>query len=63
MTTCLGMSFLFGSLCLSFVNLWLFVCASEDGIWDFIVLIPGHCLSLYFALTKYILNSHISQKS
>ena len=42
------------SLCVSFVNVYLCVCASfpfnfEGGLWDLIVLVPDHCLSFYFS--------------
>ena len=53
MTTCLGKSCLFSLLGVSFVNVYqLYVCPSfpfgiEGGIWDVIVFIPDHCLSLY----------------
>ena len=51
MTTCLGKSCSFGFLLVSFVN--VFVCAPfsfrfSGWILDQIVLIPGHCLSIYF---------------
>ena len=54
MTTCLGKSCLFGLLC---VNVDQFgVCAStlsetfgfEGGVWGLVLLIPDHCISLYF---------------
>ena len=54
MTTCLGKRCLFGLLCVSFVNAYQFVCVSfflfvfEGGVWDLIVLIPDHRLSIYF---------------
>ena len=47
-------SCLFGILCVSFVNVYLFLCMSfflfcfEGGTWDLLVLIPDHCLSNYF---------------
>ena len=55
MTTCLGKSCLFGFLYVSFVNVYYFVCDSfpfgfEFGMWDFVMLIPNHCLSIYFSL-------------
>ena len=42
MTTCLGKSCSFGLLCVSFENVYQFVCASfpfgfEAGLWDLIV--------------------------
>ena len=53
MITCLGNSCSCGLPCVSFVNDYLFVCASfpfgfEGGLCDLIVLIPGYCLSIYF---------------
>ena len=42
MTTCLGKSYSF-VLCVSF-----FPFGFEGGMWDVIVLIPDHCLSIYF---------------
>ena len=54
MSTCLGKSCSFGLLCVSFVNVYKFVCillslfASEGGALDLIVLIPGHYLSFTF---------------
>ena len=57
MTTCLGKSCSFSLLCVSFVNVYQFVCASfpfgiEYGMWDLTVLIPDHCLSVYFVIVK-----------
>ena len=54
MTTCLGKSCSFGLLCVSFVNVTSCVCPSfpfgfECGMWDLIVLIPDHCISIYFS--------------
>ena len=51
MTTCLGKSCTFGLLCVSFVNVYLFVCpyfpfVFESEMWDLVVLIPDHCLSI-----------------
>ena len=55
MTTCLGKSCSFGLLCVSFVGvcqmLYDFLCPSfpfgvEGGLWDVIVFIPDHCLSI-----------------
>ena len=55
MTTCLVKNCSFGLLSLSFVNVYQFVCVCasfpfvfEDGIWDLVVLISDHCLSIYF---------------
>ena len=45
MTTCLGKSCSFGVLCVSFVNVYQFLCVSffpfgfEGGMWDVIVVI------------------------
>ena len=56
MATCLGKRCKFGLLCESFVNFFqMYVCVTfpfgfEDGMWNLIVLIPGHCLSIYFLL-------------
>ena len=56
MTTCLGKCCSFGLLLVSFVNVYQFcVCPSfpfgfKGGMWDMIVLVPDHCLSIYFIL-------------
>ena len=56
MTTCSGKSCSFGLLCVSFVNVYQILCASffpfgtEGGMWDVIVLVPDHCLSIYLDL-------------
>ena len=52
MTTCLEKSCLFGLHCVSFVNIYQFVCAIfpfgfGGGMWDLIVSIPDHCLSFF----------------
>ena len=58
MTTCLGKSFSFVLLCVSFVNVYQFSCVSffpfrfEGGMWDVIVSIPDHCRSIYFVPEK-----------
>ena len=58
MTTCLGKSCPFDLLCVSFVNVYKFcVCPSfpfgdGGGMWDAIVFIPDHCLSIYFSGKK-----------
>ena len=40
---------IFGILCVSFVKcVSSFPFGFEGGMWDLIVLIPGHCLSIYF---------------
>ena len=56
MATCLGKSCSFDLLCMSFVNVYQSVCPSfpfgfEGGMWD--VLIPDHCLSIYFLYKLY----------
>ena len=53
MTNCLGKSCLFGFLRVSFVIVFQSVCVLfpfgfEGGMWDLSVLIPDHCLSIYF---------------
>ena len=53
MTTCLGKSCSFGILSVFRERLSIFVCLSfpfgfEDGMWDLIILIPDHSLSIYF---------------
>ena len=51
MTTCLGKSCSFCLLCMSFINFCLchsFPFGFEGEILDLIVLIPDHCLSIYF---------------
>ena len=54
MTTGLGKSYSFGLLCVSFVNVYQFVCfftfGFEDEMWDLIVFVPDHCLSFNFTL-------------
>ena len=66
MTICLGKSCPFGLLCVSFVNVYQFLCVSffsfgfEGGMWDLIVLISDHCLSIYSAFksrSKYVLKA------
>ena len=57
MTNCLGKSYSFGLLCAPFVNVYQFVWCFfpfwfESGIGDFIVLVPDHCLSIYFPSTS-----------
>ena len=56
-TICLGKSCSFGLPCVSFVNVYQFVCVCasfpfgfEGGVWDLIVVVPDHCLSFYFHL-------------
>ena len=61
MITCLGKSCSFDSFSLlrvSYVNVYQFVCVwasfpsgFEGGVWHLIVLIPDHCLSIYFTET------------
>ena len=54
MTTCLGKSCSFGLLCESFVNVFqMYVFISfpfgfGGGMWDLIILISDHCISIYF---------------
>ena len=60
MTICLGKSSPFGLLCvfrehLSFFYLYpSFPFSFEGEMWDLIVLIPNHCLSVYFEKDMYI---------
>ena len=62
MTTCLGKSCSFGLLSVSFANIYQFLCVSFFPFWfcgwEVIVLIPDHCLSIYFVT----LESRKSQK-
>ena len=52
MTTCLGKSCSFGLVCVSVMNVYKisvspsFPFGIEGGMWDVIVLIPDHCLSI-----------------
>ena len=61
MTTCLGKSYLFSLLCVSFrEHISIFVCPSfpfgfEGGMWDLIVLTPDRCLSIYFDCTSVLM--------
>ena len=61
MTTYLTKSCSFGVLCMSFVNAYQsVVCSSlpfrfDGGMWDLIVLIPEHAISIYFSLRKILL--------
>ena len=55
MTTYLGKNFSFDCLCVSFVNVYVlgvYVCffrlGFEGGMLNLIVLVPEHCLSVYF---------------
>ena len=56
MTTCFVKSFSFGLVCVSFVNVCEFVCLFlfrlDFGVrmWNLVVLIADHCLSVYFTL-------------
>ena len=56
MITCLGRSCLFGLLCMSFWNVYEFVCVLlsrlvfKGGMWVVIVLISDTCLSIYSRL-------------
>ena len=59
MATCFGKSCSFGLLCVSFENVYEFVCVLLSLLvlrvmWDLIVLIPEHCLSIYFSLATII---------
>ena len=62
MTTCFGKSCSFGLLCVSFVKVYqICVCPSlpfvvAGGMWNVIVLIPAHCLSVYFKWKRKILS-------
>ena len=62
MTTCLGKSCSFGLLCKSFVNI-LSLCVNpfhfgfDGGMWDLIVFVPDHCLSIYFPDSKAEISS------
>ena len=48
LTTCLGKSCSFGLLCVSFVGVCQILYVGVEGrMWDVIVLIPDHCLSIY----------------
>ena len=57
MTTYLGKNSSFGLLCVPFVCVCQVFCVSffalrcfgEVGMWDVIVFIPDHCLSIYYA--------------
>ena len=59
MTSCLGKSCSYGLLCVSFVYVYHFLCmfpfGFEEGMWDLFVLIPDHCLSIYFGYSGFIL--------
>ena len=54
MTTCLGKSCSFGLLRMTFVSVCQILCVSsfpfgiKGRMWVVIVLIPDHCLSVYF---------------
>ena len=58
MNTCLGKSCSFGLLCVSYVGVDHILCVSifpfgiEGGMWDVIVLIPDHCLSIYLSFSQ-----------
>ena len=55
MTTCLGKNCSFGLLCVSFVGVCQNLCVFffpfwfEGRVWDVIVLIPDHCLSIFLS--------------
>ena len=62
MIICLGKRCSFGLLCVSFVIVYQSVCASlpfcfEGGMWDLIVVIPDHCLSIYFVFHSNVFSS------
>ena len=65
MITCLGKNCLFGLLCVSFVNVYKFMCVCplfpfglEGGNWDLVVLISDHCLSIYFSCRFLMRENH-----
>ena len=66
MPTCLGKRCSFGILCVSFEIVYqIFVCPSfpfgiEGGMWDVIVLIRDHCLSIYFPILNKIISKTVS---
>ena len=57
MNTCLGKSFSFGLLCVSFAGVCQILCVSffhfgiEGRMWVVIVFISDHCLSIYLNFT------------
>ena len=54
MTICLGKSCSFGLLCSSFVGICqIFPFVIEGRMWDVSVLIPNHCLSIYFSPSSH----------
>ena len=58
MITNLGRKYSFSLLCVSFVNVFTFVCVLslsgfEGGMKVLVVLVPKHCLSLYFSLCAF----------
>ena len=67
MTTCFGKSYSFGLLCMPFVNVYEFVCVLlspfgfERGMWDLIVLIYDHCLSIF--LNDILLNGSLGSSN
>ena len=57
MTICLGKSCSFGLMCVSFVKVYLFCVwpfSVLDLMWNLIVLIPDHCLFIYFERENYV---------
>ena len=60
MSSCFGKSCLFVLLCVSFVNVYQFVCllfftyGFEGGMWDLIIFIPDHRLFFYFDSFNFI---------
>ena len=61
MTICLGKRSSFGLMCVSFMN-FINLCSSfpfsfDGGLWNLIVLIPDHCLSIYFSCLSDLASS------
>ena len=61
MTICLGKRSLFGLMCVSFMN-FINLCSSfpfsfDGGLWNLIVSIPDHCLSIYFSCLSDLASS------
>ena len=63
MSTCLGKSCSYGLLCVSFVNVYQCVCVCLCGMWNLIVLVPDHCLSLTFLICAESLSWLFKNKS
>ena len=68
MTTCLGKSWSFSSLCVSFEGVCRIWCVSffsfgiEGRMWVVVVLIPDHCLSIYLKTFKSSCSDELSMK-